>query len=265
MRPLRIIPVLLLKGKGLVKTVRFKKPVYIGDPLNSVKILSEKGADEIILLDIEASVQDRIPDYFLIGKIASEALVPFAYGGGVRTIEDARRIFSSGVEKIVVNTRAVEAPLFIKMLSEEFGSQSIIVSIDTQRENGGGYGVYSHAGRKKVDVEPVEFALKMQEMGAGELLINSIDRDGTMTGYDLDISGAIASAVNIPVVACGGAGETGHMRELFTTCDVSGAAAGSVFVFVGKYRAVLINYPDMAMKKNITAGKGELFFPSPKE
>lgn len=238
----RVIPCLLLKDRGLVKTVKFKDPTYVGDPINAVKIFNEKEVDELVFLDITATIEQRPPRLKVISEIASECFMPLCYGGGVRNVEDIREIFKLGVEKVSINSCAVENPFFIREAADIFGSQSIIVSIDFKRSFLGKYEVYIHGGRKATRLDPVEFAVRMQEMGSGELFLNSIDRDGTMLGYDLDLIKRVTGAVNIPVIASGGAGK---MRDFSNavSAGASAVAAGSMFVFHGKHRAVLINYP----------------------
>lgn len=239
----RIIPCLLLKRNGLVKTVRFKDEKYVGDPINTVKIFNEKGADEIIFLDISATTDNRKPLFDIIEMIASECFMPVCYGGGIRQIDDVKRIFALGVEKVSVSSYAVEKPEFIKELSGMFGSQSIIVCLDVLRSLSGDYEVVTNNAKKRTGLSPFEFAAKMEKLGAGELLINSVDKDGTMLGYDIKLIQKITQKVNIPVIACGGAGNLKHIYEVLTLGGASSAAAGSLLVFCGKRKGVLINYP----------------------
>lgn len=247
----RVIPVLLLKGSGLVKTVKFKVPKYVGDPRNAVKIFNEKEVDELVVLDIAATTEAHRPQFELIREIVSEAFMPVAYGGGIRTIEDARTILSLGVEKIVLNSFAVENPLFVRKASETFGAQSVVVSIDVKKCFFGKYEVYSNSGQRSGKHNPVSFARTMEEMGAGELVVQSIDRDGTMTGYDLDLIKAVSGAVKIPIIACGGAGTVDDLGKAVKEGGASAAAAGSLFVFHGRHRAVLISYPEQSTLKKI--------------
>jgi len=226
-----------------VKTVRFSDPTYVGDPINAVRVFNEKEVDELIFLDITATVENRKPPFKLISEIASECFMPLGYGGGVRTLEDIRTLFASGVEKACVNTYAVENPAFIRSASDTFGSQSIVVSIDVKTSVFGKATVRTHSGRKNTGLDPVEFAKQMEQMGAGEIFLNSIDRDGTMRGYDLELVRRLSDALRIPVVACGGAGGLGDLGEVVEKGGASAAAAGSLFVFHGKHRAVLISYP----------------------
>jgi cyclase len=239
----RIIPCLLLKNKGLVKTVKFKNPTYVGDPINAIKIFNEKMVDELMFLDIEATVEERKPLFNRITEIASECFMPFGYGGGIRNLEDIRKILSIGAEKVAINTQAILNPDFIKQAAEEFGSQSIVVSIDVKENIFKKPVVFMHGTKKTVNLDPVEFACKMEEMGAGELLVNSVDRDGTMSGYDINLLKKITGAVNIPVIACGGAGCIDDFYTAVKNGGASAVAAGSLFVFYGRHRAVLINYP----------------------
>ena len=239
----RVIPCLLLKNKGLVKTVKFKEPKYLGDPINIVRIFNDKEVDELIFLDITATVEQKPPPFKLLSEIASECFMPLGYGGGINNLEDIRTILSLGVEKVSINSGAVANPSFITAAADRFGSQSIVVSIDVKKNMFGKYQVFTHGGRKKTGLDPIRFAVKMEQLGAGELLINSIDRDGTMQGYDLDLIKQISTAIGIPVVTCGGAGSVADLAAAVNQGGASAAAAGSMFVFQGPLRAVLISYP----------------------
>ena len=241
---IRLIPCLLLSGDGLVKTVRFQNPSYVGDPINAVKIFNEKEVDELIFLDIDATRNAAGPRLSNISQIADECFMPLCYGGGIRSIEVIRELFSIGVEKVAINSYAVENPSFIKEASLAFGSQSIIVAMDICRNSKGRYELYTHGGTKLAKVDPVEQAVKMQQLGCGELFINSIDRDGTMSGFDIDIIRNISKAVSIPVIACGGAGKLEDFVKAVKEGGASAVAAGSFFVFQGKHRAVLLTYPE---------------------
>jgi len=241
LRP-RIIPVMLLKGRGFYKTRQFRTPVYVGDPINTFRIFCEKEVDEIVVLDIEATSSGRGPRLDLIEDIASECFMPMAYGGGVRTVEQARSILKLGVEKIVLNTVAVEEPEVISHIADLAGSSSVVVSIDAKKKMFGGYDVYIRSGTKKARLDPVTLAKQAEQLGAGEILINSIDRDGTMEGYDLSLIEQVANAIDIPVVACGGCGSLDDLESALDS-SASAAAAGSFFVFQGRHRAVLISYP----------------------
>ena len=238
----RVIPCLLLRSTGLVKTTRFKDPVYIGDPRNAVKIFNEREVDELVLVDIQATPQDGPIQYDLLREIVSEAFMPIAYGGHVRSVEEARRLVASGIEKIILCTAAAENPDLITQLSNFVGSSSTIVCIDYKKNFWGRNEVYISGGRKGTGKDPLSFAEEMAKRGAGELIINSMDRDGTMQGYDLEVLQAIARRVDIPVIACGGAGKLDDFRQVINV-GASAAAAGSMFVFQGKHRAVLISYP----------------------
>lgn len=239
----RIIPCLLLQDQGLVKTVKFKNPKYVGSPTNAIKIFNEKEVDELIFLDITATRKKRHPPFKLISETATECFMPFCYGGGINRLEDMQAIFSLGAEKVAINTQAILKPSLVKQASKQFGSQSIVVSIDVKKDLFGNYKVFSHLRKKVLKIEPVEFALQMEDMGAGELLVNSVDKDGTMEGYDIELIKKLTVAVNIPVIACGGAGSIEHFRDAINKGGASAVAAGSMFVFYGKHRAVLINYP----------------------
>jgi len=247
----RIIPCLLVHQKGLVKTVRFKEPKYVGDPINAVKIFNEKEVDELIVLDIDASVEGREPDYKLIEHLAVECRMPLCYGGGIKTAEQAQRIFNLGVEKIAVGSLAIEAPEVLEQLAARVGNQSIVVVMDVKKTMFGmRYELFTHNGKKATGLEPVSFARRMQQLGVGELVINSIDQDGMMTGYDTKLIDAVREVVTIPVTVMGGAGKMEDMGEIIRKHSVIGVAAGSMFVFKGKYRAVLINYPTPEEKHN---------------
>jgi imidazole glycerol-phosphate synthase subunit HisF len=239
----RVIPCLLLKNRGLVKTVKFKDPKYLGDPINIVKIFNDKEVDELIFLDITATLEHKRPAFDLLSKITSECFMPLGFGGGIRNLEDVKTIQGLGVEKICINSYAVERPSFITEVAQTIGSQSVVVSLDVKKNLLGKYTVHTHAGTKATGLDPVKFAVRMEELGAGELLVNSIDCDGTMQGYDLDLIGRVAAAVNIPVVACGGAGKVQDLADAVKKGGASAAAAGSLFVFQGPLRAVLISYP----------------------
>lgn len=239
----RVIPCLLLKGQGLVKTIKFKDPTYLGDPINIVKIFNDKEVDELTFLDITATNENRKPPFALIESIASECFMPLGYGGGIRSLEDMKTLYNLGVEKISINSYAIENPAFIQAAADMAGSQSICVSMDVKKNFWGKYEVFTHSGSKGSGLDPIKWAKEAENRGAGELLINSIDRDGTMQGYDLELIKMVASSVNIPVVACGGARTTQDLADAVLKGGASAAAAGSMFVFQGPHRAVLISYP----------------------
>ena len=239
----RVIPALLLRGQGLVKTVKFKEPKYLGDPINIVRIFNDKEVDELVLLDITATPEKRGPQFDLLKNIASEAFIPLAYGGGIRSMDDVRKLLSIGIEKLIMNTSAVETPSLVREVADHAGSQAAVVSMDVKKGLLGKYEVFTHCGQKKTGLDPVKHAVEMERMGVGEILINSIDRDGTMQGYDLELVRKVADAVSVPVVACGGAGNLSHVSEVIKQGHASAAAAGSIFVFQGPLRGVLISYP----------------------
>jgi imidazole glycerol-phosphate synthase subunit HisF len=241
----RVIPVLLFKGEGLVKTKRFKDPVYVGDPINAIKIFNEKGVDELVFLDIDATRLSRGPNYTFINKIADECFMPLAYGGGVRSINEIREILKLGVEKVIINTAAFEINGFIKEAAIAFGSSTIVVSIDYRKKWTGSYRCYTQNGKNEVNSDPVSLARQAEEEGAGEILLNAIDNDGMMKGYNLDILENITRQVSVPVIACGGAGHLSDFRKAVVEGGASAVAAGSLFVFYGPHKAVLINYPSM--------------------
>lgn len=239
----RVIPCLLLRNLGLVKTVQFNTPKYVGDPINAVKIFNDKEVDELIFLDITATAGERQPNYELLSRIASEAFMPFSYGGGIRTIEDVTKILRMGAEKVAINSYALENPEFITEVSAKFGSQSVTVSIDARKVAGNKYEVFVKNGKKPTGIDPISYAVKMEKMGAGEIFLNSIDNDGVMKGYDTELIRGVSEATGIPVIACGGAGAIKHFGDA-VSAGASAVSAGSFFVFVGPHRAVLISYPD---------------------
>jgi len=239
----RIIPCLLLRNNGLVKTVKFKDSTYIGDPVNTVKIFNEKEVDEIFFLDIDATRFKKEPPYELIQNIASECFMPFAYGGGIHSLQQIERIIKSGAEKIIINTQAFLGKNFLKDAVHQFGSSTIAVSVDVKREFLKGNIVYIKGGTQSTGINPVDYAREIENTGAGEILINSIDRDGVMEGYDIELIKSISNSIKIPLIACGGAGRLSDFGLAVKQGGASAAAAGSFFVFHGKRRAVLITYP----------------------
>jgi imidazole glycerol-phosphate synthase subunit HisF len=239
----RIIPCLLLRNNGLVKTVKFKESTYIGDPINTVKIFNEKEVDEIFFLDIDATKSNKEPPYELIHNIASECFMPFAYGGGIHSLQQIEKIIKSGAEKIIINSHAYLQKNFIKEAVHKFGSSTIAVSIDVKKEFLRGNTVYIKGGTLSTGKNPVDYAKEIENEGAGEILINSIDRDGVMEGYDIELIKSISETIRIPIIACGGAGKLDDFSLAVKQGGASAAAAGSFFVFHGKRRAVLITYP----------------------
>ncbi len=238
----RVIPVLLLRGDGLVKGAKFRDFKYVGDPINAVKIFNEKEVDELFFLDIAATSENRIPSLDLVQRLADECYMPFGVGGGIRTVEQARDLLKAGAEKVTINTAALADPSLITRIAETFGNQSVVISIDVQRTWLGGEKVHARNGTQKTALDPVAWALEAERLGAGEILLTSIDRDGTGEGYDSDLIRRVASAVRIPVIACGGAGAVEHLRDCLRA-GAAAVAAGSLFVFHGRKRAVLINFP----------------------
>ncbi|SPO53943.1 putative imidazole glycerol phosphate synthase subunit hisF2 [Pseudomonas sp. JV551A1] len=241
----RVIPCLLLKDRGLVKTVKFKEPKYVGDPINAIRIFNEKEVDELVLLDIEASRLNREPNYELIAEVAGECFMPICYGGGIKTLGHAEKVFSLGIEKIAINTAALDDLSLIRQIADKFGSQSVVGSMDCRKGFWSGYSVYSENGTKDTKRQPVEWAQELEAAGVGEIFLNSVDRDGTQKGFDISLVESVVSQVHVPVIACGGAGSTADLIDLFDRTGVSAVAAGSLFVFHGKHRAVLISYPDI--------------------
>ncbi|MFZ5910070.1 MAG: AglZ/HisF2 family acetamidino modification protein [Chloroflexota bacterium] len=246
----RVIPALLLKGQGLVKTVKFKDPKYLGDPINIVRIFNEKEVDELIFLDITATLENRRPPFEMLGKITSECFMPLGYGGGIRSLEDVKTLLGLGIEKVILNTASVERPGLVTEAAGYAGSQAVVISMDVKRGLLGKYEVFTHSGSQGAGLDPVRHAQEMEKRGAGELFVNSIDRDGVMQGYDLDLVRRVAEAVSIPVIACGGAGNIQHLAEAIGA-GASAAAAGSMFVFQGPLRGVLISYPSQAELRRV--------------
>lgn len=239
----RIIPCLLLRNNGLVKTVKFRESTYIGDPINTVKIFNEKEVDELFFLDIDATKLKKEPPYELIHNIASECFMPFAYGGGIHSLHQIERIIKSGAEKVIINTHAFLVENFLKEAVSQFGSSTIAVSIDVKKEFLRGNMVYIKGGSQSTGINPVDYAKRIEGEGAGEILINSIERDGVMEGYDIELIKSISNSVKIPIIACGGAGKLNDFSLAVKQGGASAVAAGSFFVFHGKRRAVLITYP----------------------
>lgn len=249
----RIIPVLLLKNLGLVKSVKFKNHRYIGDPINAVKIFNDKKADELVFLDINASKENRLISLDFVNKVGDEANMPFAVGGGIKSIKDIRSVLENGAEKVIINTAAYENPGFIKEAVDAFGSSTIVICLDVKKDFLGKYFPVYKQGKKKVREGVVELAQKMAQLGAGEIIIQSVDRDGTYQGYDIDLIKLISKAVTIPVVALGGASNYNDFNLAVKEGYASAIAAGSIFVYHGPRRAVLISFPN---KKEIT----EIFY-----
>lgn len=240
----RVIPVLLLKGNVLHKSRRFKDFSYIGDPINAVRIFNDLKADELVFLDIMATKERRLVSLDLVKDIGEEANMPFAVGGGIRTVDDIRKVIGAGAEKVVIGSAAAADPDFVRRAAEAFGSSTVVVCIDVKRTFFGGAKVWTVNASRSTDYAPEDFARLMEEKGAGELIIQSVANDGMMGGYDLALTNSVSSAVSVPVIALGGAGEFGHMRQARNEGHASALAAGSMFVFQGRQKGVLINYPD---------------------
>lgn len=242
MRRIRTIPVLLLKNGGLYKTINFKNPKYVGDPINAVKIFNEKETDELILLDYNASSDGRGIDYKRIEEIAGEAFMPMAYGGAIKSLDDARRVFDCGFEKVVLNSVLINNPGLIEEIGNIYGAQAVVGSIDYKKNLFGKSKVHTMSGGKNAGFDPVEWSFKLQSYGVGEIMVNSIDRDGTWDGYDLDMIKKVTSSVTVPVIACGGAGSVSDLKA-GVSAGASAVAAGSMFVFQKKGMGVLISFP----------------------
>ena len=253
LRP-RIIPTLLVHKKGLVKTEAFKQSKYVGDPINAVKIFNEKEADELMILDIDATRLRYEPKFDLISKISAECRMPLCYGGGIKSPEHAEKIIDMGVEKVAISSAVIENPSLIKEISSAVGSQSVVAIIDVKKNKGifnKAYEVFTLNGTKKASASLEDLVAEFQENGVGEIVINSIDNDGEMRGYDIELAKKIKNIIKVPKTFLGGAGSIEHIIELYKAIGLTGSAAGSLFVFKGKYKAVLINYPEREEKLNI--------------
>jgi imidazole glycerol-phosphate synthase subunit HisF len=248
LRP-RVIPCLLVKNGGLVKTLGFDSPKYVGDPINAVRIFNEKEVDELIVVDIDATVQNRQPNYKMIANLAAECRMPLCYGGGVQTSEQVQKIISLGVEKVALSAAAINTPGLVTKAAKQAGSQSVVVVMDVRKVGLlRRYEIFTHNGTKGTGLDPVVWAKKVELLGAGEVVINSIDRDGEMKGYDMELVDRVRQATTLPLTVLGGAGSLTHLEDAIRQFGIIGTAAGSLFVFKGKYRAVLINYPSSSEK-----------------
>lgn len=240
----RIIPCLQLLNESLVKTVKFEKYTYVGDYINTVRIFNELEVDELCFLDIRATTDSREPNYKILQEISDECFMPLSYGGGITSLEMAKKILGIGFEKVIINTQAHRHPAIVSEIANHFGVQSVVVSIDVKKNIFGNYNIYISNGKQKISINPVDYALKMQELGAGEILLTSIDREGTWNGFDLDIIKKITSAVSIPVIAHGGAGSIENIKSALNDGGASAVALGSMVVFQKKGMGVLVNFPD---------------------
>ncbi|EGR1913065.1 AglZ/HisF2 family acetamidino modification protein [Vibrio cholerae] len=238
----RVSPCLLIHNKGLVKTVKFKDPKYVGDPINAVKIFNEKEVDELIVLDIDATVENKLPDYQMIKYLANESRMPLCYGGGIKTAQQAQEIIKLGVEKVAISSEALSNPAVLSEMADIIGKQSIAVVLDVKKNLLGCYEIYTHNGKKKVKKKFEQVISELEEVGIGELVINSIDQDGMMKGYDMKLAEKVRDLTSVPLTILGGAGSTEDILKLVEKFKVIGASAGSLFVFKGVYKAVLINY-----------------------
>jgi cyclase len=251
LRP-RIIPCLLVREKGLVKTVGFSNPKYVGDPINVVKIFNEKAVDELAVYDIDATVRGHRPDYKMLEDLAFESRMPLCYGGGVKTVEQVKTIIGLGVEKVAISSAAVGNPRLVAEAADAVGNQSVVVVLDVRpRPRSATYEVWTHNGTVNTGRLMLEMAAEVEKLGAGEIVVNAIERDGRMQGYDLEMARQINASVRVPVTILGGAGSLQHIAELVRNFGVIGAAAGSLFVFKGVYRAVLVNYPDIKEREQL--------------
>jgi cyclase len=256
LRP-RIIPSLLLQDGGLVKTINFKNPKYVGDPINAVKIFNEKEVDELAIFDIDATIKGLEPNYSLIERIANQSRMPLCYGGGVKNIEQAQKIFGLGIEKIALSSAVLQNPQLITDIANRVGAQSVIVVLDVKKNILSGYEVYTHNGKKSTGINPFQFIDKAQQLGAGEILINSIDQDGMMKGFDMSLIEKSREMTSLPMTVLGGAGSLEDIEKIIKAHKIIGVAAGSLFVFKGKYKAVLINYPNREEKNKLLQRSNE--------
>ena len=247
----RIIPCLLLKDDSLVKTVNFKKPAYIGDPVNTARIFNELEVDELVLLDISATNNNRKPNFKILSELANECFMPLAYGGGINNFEDAKKIFKIGIEKIIINSVAFTNPTIIPELADHFGNQAIVASIDVKRNMFGKYQVYSNSGKINQKVNPVAWAKKLEQLGAGEIILTSINQEGTWKGFDINIIEKISNAVNIPVIANGGASSIEDIGRAVKQGNASAISLGSMVVYQNKGMGVLVNFPDNEKLKRV--------------
>lgn len=253
----RIIPCLLIHKRGLVKTVQFGTPKYVGDPINTVRIFNEKAVDELIVLDIDATAKDASPDFQLIETLAAECRMPLAYGGGVKTTDQAKRIFALGVEKIAISSAAIEDPDIVTEIANAVGRQSVVVVLDVRGSKDSTYRVFTHNGKKQIKRDLASIVREVERLGAGEIVVNSIDRDGTMKGYDLDLAREVSRETKLPLTFLGGAGSLQDIGQLIRNEGIVGAAAGSLFVFKGSYKAVLISYPSAKERADIISANME--------
>ena len=250
----RVIPCLLLQNEGLIKTLKFAKPKYIGDPINAIRIFNDKEVDELIVLDIDASKDERDPNFTLIEKFASECFVPLCYGGGIRSVQQAQQLFALGIEKICLQTAALDDPKIITEIANRFGRQSVVASVDIKKNLLGEHQIYRSVDGKKVKQPWLQCLQQLVNAGAGEVIVNSVDRDGTMAGMDLELIREAASAVTVPLIAMGGAGSLSDMKSAINA-GASAVSAGAFFVFQGPHRAVLITYPDYRELENLLRKK----------
>lgn len=251
LRP-RIIPCLLVQNQGLVKTINFTTPKYVGDPINAVRIFNEKEVDELMVLDIDATLENKGPDYKMIEQLAAECRMPLCYGGGVKTVEQTKKIFGLGVEKVAISSAAVENPKLIYESAQCVGNQSVVAVLDIKKRPVlGKYEIWTCNAKKKTEKNPIEFAKQLESLGVGEIVVNSIDQDGRMKGYDMVLVDKMREAVTVPLTILGGAGSLQDIGSLIQKHGIIGAAAGSLFVFKGVYRAVLINYPKPVEKDEL--------------
>jgi len=250
LRP-RIIPSLLIHENGLVKTTKFKNPKYVGDPINAVRIFNEKEVDELVIFDIDSSVLNKKPNFDLLKKIATQSRMPICYGGGIKKLDQALQIFGLGIEKIAMSSILIESKGLVTDISKRVGSQSVVAVLDVKKKLFGGYEIYIHNGKKSTGLNPIDFVTTLEDLGVGEIILNSIDRDGTMIGFDMNLINEVSNKIKIPLTVLGGAGSLSDIKNVIDVHKIIGVSAGSLFVFRGPYKAVLINYPSIDEKKSI--------------
>lgn len=245
----RLIPALLLRDDALVKTVRFDKPSYIGDPVNTVRIFNELEVDELVFLDITATNENRAPNLRILREIADECFMPLGYGGGLNNFDMVQSIFEIGFEKVILNSVMHTRPEFVTEIADHYGNQAVVASIDVKKNFWGNYEVWSHSGKRNTKKNPVSWAQELEKLGAGEILLTSIDREGTWLGYDVQLTKNIAEAVNIPLIANGGAGNLDHIKEVVNEGKASSVALASMVVYQQKGMGVLVNFPEKTSLK----------------
>jgi imidazole glycerol-phosphate synthase subunit HisF len=247
----RIIPCVLYSDEGLVKTKKFRSPNYIGDPINSIRLFNDKEVDELLFIDIDASKNKSEPNFTLVQEIASECFMPLSYGGGIKDVHTVEKLLKMGVEKVSINSALLSNLDLCKKISTEFGSSTLIGSIDVKKNLIGRYRVYNHIQKKTLSLDPIDYVKQLEANGVGEIFINNVDLDGTFSGYDISLLQEIENKLSVPIIPCGGAGSLTDLAEVFNKTKIKAVAAGSIFVYTGKFNAVLINFPTEDQKEQI--------------